>query len=160
VHGVRFLSIDGAKNTCEDFRFDQGTHSLTIRGALRRLPSITTLNEADSTLLEDGTMDDAPYNIVCTNMVFALQLDEGRPSGWCILDEGSLPSGNIYCLQLMSKTAQLQANGKKMNLYSERILLLRNVDRETEVFERIGAGKMTTSTLWFRDCAARPVTIR
>jgi hypothetical protein len=159
LHGVRYIDLAGAKNACDGFRFDDVTKTLTLRGAMKVIPSITTLVGVDMMSGLDALSANIPHNIVSANMLFAILAGDSTPIGWCVLDEGVVPGPEIYSLQLMSKTARVEMDGRRSKLHTESILLLRGGGKTSQAFKRFGVGRIVTSNPWFGDCVARTIRI-
>jgi hypothetical protein len=157
LHGVRFLDLAGAKNTCDAFRFDDATKRLTLRGAVKAIPSIIPLALADKESGYEAQFADVPHKIVPANMHFAVLDSSTLPIGWCVLDEGVVPESELYGLQLMGKVLKVQADIGKRRLQVDSFLLLRTDDRQT--FRRVGVGRIVTSKPWFGDCGATTVCL-
>jgi hypothetical protein len=157
LHGVRFLDLAGAKNTCGAFRFDDASKTLTLRGATKAIPSIIPLADADTESGYEARFADVPQKIVPGIMLFAVSDSSTDPIGWCILDEGAVPESELYGLQLMGKASKVEVDGGKEKLNVDSILLLRTDDRHT--FQRVGVGRIVTSKPWFGDCGATTVRL-
>jgi hypothetical protein len=159
LHSVRFIDLAGAKNACDGFRFDDATKTLTLRGAMKVIPSITTLANVDTVSDFDVRSADVPRNVVSAHMFFAILDDDSTSIGWCVLDEGLVPGSKTYCLRLMSRSARVEAEGKRSKLHTESILLLQIDDKTSQVFKRVGVGRIVTSKPWYEDCMVRTICI-
>lgn len=159
VRGVRFIDLKGAKNTCRGFRFDEATKTLIINGVLKPLPKMTRRTHATS---ESAMFSDASQNIVSNDLQFSINSIDGEPLGWCLVDEATPPTGNVYCIQLMSKVERSQASGaKRTKKYIESILLIqRNSEgEEDDAYKRVGVGRISTAEPWFTNCGLRNIRL-
>jgi hypothetical protein len=157
LHGVRFLDLAGAKNTCDAFRFDDAKKTLTLSGAIKAIPSITSLADADTKSACEARFKDVPHRIVAGNMLFAILDGDADPMGWSVLDEGVIPDSETYALRLMGKTSKTDGDVGRRRLHAESVLLLRTDDQQT--YRRVGVGRIFTSKPWFEQCVASTLRI-
>lgn len=163
VHGVRFLDMKGAKNTCRGFRFDENKKSLTIRSVLRRIPKLIRRTHPDCSS-RSAVFDDASHSIVSEDLQFLIEADDGQHIGWCLMDEPEVRDGDVYGIHLMSKVERQQGHdGNRTKLYTESILLVQRAsnseDEEVEVYNRIGVGRISTTEPWLKDCVLQSICI-
>lgn len=156
LHGVRFLDIKGAKNTCDGFRFDEATGSLTIRGLLRKVARLSPLTEQD---VPWWIVDDTPHTITPPAMSYTLHADDGSLIGWSALDEGTLDDGQVYCFPLMSKRTKCRIGEETEWVFTDLVLLLQREHLDADEYKRIGVGMVRTSVPWFRDVVPAPVRL-
>jgi hypothetical protein len=160
VHGVRFIDIEGAKNVCNRFRFDDQTEALAITGAMRKVLHLTKCGDDNEPFSFASAFADAPHDIVSPDLQCSFGLDDGCPNGWCILDDKIRPKVDVYCLRLMSKTLRTQHGGQRTKLYTECVMLLQLDDEDAETYKRVGVGKITTQQPCFQNCSHTTIFIR
>ena len=156
LHGVRFLTIHGAKNACTRFRFNESTSSLTVRGAVRKVSSVSPFATKD---IAQPHFESVLYDTVSDDMLYALHADGGHIIGGCVLDEGLLMDSDIYCLRLMHRRTQSRASNVVHKVSEEWVLCLRML-ADDESYERVGVGKITTDVPWFQDCRTEDICLR
>lgn len=156
LHGVRFLDIKAAKNACEEFRFDPGSHELSIRSVLEKVARLSPQVELDAATL---VIEDSMVQALPASMLHTLHTDDGSSIGWCVLDEGAQIEGDVYAFRLMSKDSRSKHEGVKETIYEEWALLLQRVDGMLDQYRRIGVARLTTTQPWFGDAALSWVRI-
>ena len=158
LHGVRYLEMHGAKNVCERIRFNESNQTLSMRARLKIVPRIIPYDDFNSLSFMLVAARPSPPTHVPMDMIFVLHDDTGLV-GWCVMDEGVLPDGDVYCLRLMGSVVKNPIVGVK-HLYREWILLLCCVDGEPDRFRRVGVGAIETKeTPWFGDCGIKQICI-
>lgn len=157
LHRVRFLDLDGAKNACKAFHFDDKSHVLSIRGVVKSVSCL--IPHEDVATSEQSVFYKAPRSIVAPGFLYAIR-DEGGGVGWCVLDDdGECPSTDIRCLRLMSKTVKTRIESRAEKMYSDFVMLLRG--SEDAIYKRIGVGCVSSSTgRWFDGAEEGSVRIR
>jgi hypothetical protein len=160
MHGVRFIDIEGAKNVCNRFRFDDQMEALAITGAMRKVLHLTKCGDDNEPPSFASAFADAPHDIVSPDLQCSFGLDDGCPNGWCILDDKIRPKVDVYCLRLMSKTLRTQHGGQRTKLYTECVMLLQLDDEDAETYKRVGVGKITTQQPCFQNCSHTTIFIR
>ncbi|KAH7112452.1 heterokaryon incompatibility protein-domain-containing protein [Dendryphion nanum] len=153
IHGVRFLDMKHAKNTCERFHFDAETQALTVRASMKKVPNFISpfpLNHASECAITRAlsTLTDAlpaasrgRLRAVCNNTTDIF--------GWFLSDEDEfLSSEDTFCLQLMRGRFDL-AHLQSKRCYKEWIMVLQRSDSSTHVFKRVGVGIILSFAPWF-----------
>jgi hypothetical protein len=152
VHGVRFIDLKGAKNACRRFRFDENAKSLTFKGVSKQLPKLTRRTRATS---DSAMFSDISQTVVSEDLQFSIEADNGQLLGWCLVDEVAPPTGNVYCIQLMSKVERSQRpDGMRTKTYIDSILLVQRASEgeANDTYKRVGVGRISTAEPWFVDC--------
>ncbi|KAH7390966.1 heterokaryon incompatibility protein-domain-containing protein [Phaeosphaeria sp. MPI-PUGE-AT-0046c] len=162
VHGVRFLNLKGAKNTCPSFRFDEDVKTLTIKSVVKRLPKLTRRTHLEGPWISTLFVD-VSHSIVSDDLQFSIEAEAGRHIGWCLFDEVDTHDSNVFGIQLMRNVERLQgSDGKRTRLYTESMLLVRR-DNDSEgdnVYKRVGVGSICTTEPWFKDCVLQSICIQ
>jgi hypothetical protein len=153
------MDLAAAKNACDGFRFNDATKTLTLCGAMKVIPSNTTLASVNMMSGFDALSTDVPRNIVSANLLFAILAGDLTPIGWCVLDEGLVPGSEIYCRRLISKSSRVEVNGRRSKLHTESISLLHSDDKMSQAFKRVGVGRIVMSKPWFEDFVVSTIRI-
>ena len=159
VRRVRFFDLKNAKNACRGFRFDEATKTLNINSILRKIPKPTALTEPQ-TPSSKPALEDAPTQLLVPSMLYALRADKDAAIGWCIMDEGTVPDCDIFCLQLMTKNSKVRAGEQTIKTFREFVMLLQSVPSNEDTFQRIGIGTITTEHPWFINLPHRLVHVQ
>ncbi|RFU77099.1 het-domain-containing [Trichoderma arundinaceum] len=159
--GVRFLTIDRAKNLCESIAFEDGeARRMSLQARVKRLPvtaAVLNFKQGDA-ITEAIYTDIASSHAKSTSSMAQFILDqEGSPIGWTVFDLASedAASGTILCLALMGSISKRDEQierrtgrvvSKKLRHYW--VLMVRR--RSDGRYYRIGVGK-TYGLKWWQD---------
>ncbi|KAM0518199.1 hypothetical protein ACHAPE_004608 [Trichoderma viride] len=158
--GVRFLTIDRAKNLCDSIAFEDGEDSrrMSLQVRAKHLSKLTTaldMKQGDATI-EAIYADITLSHAKSTKSMAQFILDQGdSPIGWVVLDLASedTTSGSILCLALMGSIGRReeQAERRTGKVVSKKlrhywVLMVRQ--RGDGRYHRIGVGKMYGSKWW------------
>lgn len=156
---VRFLDVEGMKNTCKWFRVDEDERRLGIGGVVRKIESVTPLGDGTREA-SSSVVSNVPWEIVDPALLFGIGDGAGSMIGWCVLDDYEVSKGNVFGLQLMSKTVKTREDGIKLKTYIDNVLLMQRKEALEESFMRIGVGVLTMSTPWLGDIPHQSINIR
>ncbi|KAF2820612.1 HET-domain-containing protein [Ophiobolus disseminans] len=156
--GVRYLDMFGAKNACEHIRFDITSQTLSLLARVRIISRIIPHDHTGSlSFLLVAARPRAPARVP-TAMRFCLH-DHTSLLGWCVLDEGVVPEGEVYCLRLMASVVKNPRQGVG-RMYHAWILMLRCIDAATNMFTRVGVGAIESPDYeWFGNCTSATIRI-
>ncbi|KAH6608158.1 het-domain-containing [Trichoderma cornu-damae] len=167
--GVRFLTIDGAKNLCESINFGDGdgdgdARRMSLRARAKRVSVTATAldprrgDAVTEAVIEAIYADMASSHAKSTSSMAQFILDpDGSPVGWTVFDLASedAASGSILCLALMGSISKRdeQAERRTGTVVSKKlrhywVLMVRR--RSDGRYDRIGVGK-TYGLQWWRD---------
>ncbi|KAL7926466.1 heterokaryon incompatibility domain-containing protein [Trichoderma austrokoningii] len=170
--GVRFLTIDGAKNLCHSIAFgddDDGARRMSLQVRAKRLSKLTTalnLQRGDATT-EAIYADMTSSHAKSTRSMARFIVDQGddSPMGWVVFDLASedAASGPILCLALMGSMGRReeQAERRTGKLVSKKlrhywVLMVRQ--RGDGSYYRVGVGKMY-GPKWWQDAEMRTLEL-
>jgi hypothetical protein len=162
LHGVRSAALKGAKNTCEGFRFDETSKTLSIRGVAKKISKLERLTAGSSGRWCTARI---PFDIAAAALQHTLWGDDGLHIGVAVLDEEVMPSGKMLCPRLMRKAARPQpspflSDDVLAMRYEELVLISRKSGEGDHAYTRIGISMLETATRWFEHMPARPCDIR
>lgn len=158
--GVRFLTIDRAKNLCDSIAFEDGEDSrrMSLQVRAKRLSKLTTaldLKQGDATI-EAIYADMTSSHAKSTKSMAQFMLDQDdSPIGWIVFDLASedTTSGSTLCLALMGSIGRReeQAERRTGSVVSKKlrhywVLIVRQWGDGR--YHRIGVGKMYGSKWW------------
>jgi hypothetical protein len=162
LHGVRFVTLKGAKNACEGFRFDEPSKTLCIRSVTKEISKIDKLTAGSR---GRWYTEHIPFGVAAASLQHVLWGDDGQHIGVAVLDEETVPSGKLCCLRLMRKATRPQPSPfipdeRPAVRYEELVLILRQKDDSDHIYERVGVGVLETATPWFEDLSPMSYDIR
>ncbi|UKZ81932.1 hypothetical protein TrVFT333_009710 [Trichoderma virens FT-333] len=159
--GVRFLTIDRAKNLCVSIAFeDSNLREMSLQARAKRIAAVTTTlspkQECDATRASNADIYSSHAKLTSSMAQFILAQD-GSPIGWAVFDLASedAASGEILALALMGSISRRDEEAerrtgktisKKLRQYWVLIIRRRSDGR----YYRIGVGK-TYGQAWWRD---------
>ncbi|KAL7808300.1 heterokaryon incompatibility domain-containing protein [Trichoderma aethiopicum] len=160
--GVRYLTIDRAKNLCDSIAFEYGDmRRLSMQARAKRVPAVSTVMDFQSDgnpVTEAIFADIASSHAKLTRSMAQFILDkDGAPIGWTVFDLASedAASGVVLALALMGTISRRdeQAERRLGTIVSKKlrhywVLLVRQ--RSDGSWYRIGVGK-TYGSKWWED---------
>ncbi|GFP58430.1 hypothetical protein TASIC1_0010024100 [Trichoderma asperellum] len=159
--GVRFLTIDRAKNLCDSIAFeDDDARRMSLQVRAKRLSNLTTTLdfEQGDAITEAIYVDMISSHAKATKSMAQFILDQGdSPIGWVVFDLAAedTTSEPILCLALMGSVGRReeQAERRTGKVVSKKlrhywVLMVRQ--RSDGRYHRIGIGK-TYGSKWWQD---------
>lgn len=158
--GVRFLTIDRAKNLCDSIAFGDDARRMSLQVRAKRLSNLTTtldFGQGDA-VTEAIYVDMISSHAKATKSMAHFILDQGdSPIGWVVFDLAAedTTSEPILCLALMGSIGRREEQAerrtgkvvsKKLRHYWVLLVRQRNDGR----YYRIGIGK-TYGSKWWQD---------
>lgn len=138
---VRYLEQFGAKNACQRITLFASSQTLIIKSQIRQIKRMLPYSHLDSHSAFLVAARPYPPHMTPTEMMFFPTDDEmERGSSWCVLDEGKVPEGAVWCLRLMSSVVKNPRQGVK-KMVKEWVLILTKVE-QPEGYVRVGVGSI------------------
>jgi hypothetical protein len=157
--GVRFLTIDRAKNLCDSIVFeddDARRMNLQVRAKCLSVLTIMLDFKQGDAVTEAIYADITSSHAKSTRSMAQFMLDQsGSPIGWAVFDLASedTTSGSILCLALMGSLGRREEQAERRTgvIVSKKlrhywVLMVRR--RNDGKYYRIGVGKMYGSKWW------------
>lgn len=152
MRGVRFVDIKHAKNSCAMIRFHNHM-ALTVRAPLTKGSKMLSFADPQIPDPEYGMhihgklLADMGHLMPLQSRCHLLFEDRGA-QGWGLLDEfEALSDTDVFCLSVMTKRAsepppEPDKSKGKIKWQEDWILMLCCVDKEAELYQRVGVGKI------------------